>query len=86
MAFFGGQDPFDHPFFNQTFGSLFGVKNPFDDPFFTGNFGTNSGSRKQISIEELNDADGGGDDAKSKPSKELSLKDSNEYPSGTCSS
>lgn len=88
MAFFGGKDPFDHPFFTQNFGGLFGVKNPFDDPFFTSNFGSNfGGSRKQISIEELNtDDDDGGNNVKSKPNKELSLKDSDEYPSGICSS
>ncbi|KAH6813127.1 hypothetical protein C2S51_022145 [Perilla frutescens var. frutescens] len=84
MAFFGGKDPFDHPFFTQPFGGLFGGKNPFDDPFFTSNFGSDSGSRKQISIEELNPDYDGADDAKTMPKKELiPFKDSNEYSSGS---
>lgn len=87
MAFFGGKDPFDHPFFTQNYGGLFGLKNPFDDPFFISNLDSNSGSRKQISIEELNtDDDDGVNEVKSRPNKELSLKDSDEYPSGICSS
>lgn len=87
MAFFGGKDPFDHPFFTQNYGGSFGPKNPFDDPFFISNFDSNSGSRKQISIEELNtDDDDGVNEVKSRPNKELSLKDSDEYPSGICSS
>lgn len=86
MAFFGGKDPFDHPFFTQTFSGLFGAKNPFDDPFFTGGFGSNSGSRKQISIEELNPDDDVGNEVKNIPSKELSVRDSNEYTPGICSS
>ncbi|XP_057805703.1 uncharacterized protein LOC131020718 [Salvia miltiorrhiza] len=77
MSFFGGKDPFDHPFFTQPFGGLFGGTNPFADPFFTSNFGRNSGPRKQISIEELNPDDAGGNDAKS----ELSVKNWSESPS-----
>ncbi|PIN25770.1 hypothetical protein CDL12_01482 [Handroanthus impetiginosus] len=83
--FFGGKDPFDHPFFTQPFGGLFGGKNPFDDPFFTSPFDNNSGPRRQITIEELNPGDDGGHDdswQKNKPSKELSVKNWDEYPTG----
>lgn len=83
--FFGGNDPFDHPFFTQPFGGLFGGRSPFDDPFFTSTFDNPSGSRKQITIEELNPDDDGGHDAlhNNMPSKELSVKNSNEYPTGS---
>ncbi|XP_023759775.1 uncharacterized protein LOC111908173 [Lactuca sativa] len=37
---------------------LFWGKDPFDDPFFTGHFHDHGGSRKEITIEEL-DTDGG---------------------------
>ncbi|KAI3449122.1 hypothetical protein Pfo_005787 [Paulownia fortunei] len=81
--FFGGKDPFDHPFFTQPFGGLFGGKSPFDDPFFTSTFDNHSGSRKQITIEELNPDDGGHDAWQNNmPSKEVSVKSSNEYPAG----
>ena len=82
MSFFGGKDPFDHPFFTQPFGGLFGGTHPFVDPFFTSNFGNNSGPRKQISIEELNPDDDGISDAKSLPKQNLSVKNSDESPSG----
>lgn len=79
--FFGGNDPFDHPFFTQPFGGLFGGKSPFDDPFFTSQFDNPSGSRNQITIEEMNPDN---DDAwqNNVPSKELSVKNSSEYPTG----
>ncbi|KAL0347880.1 UNVERIFIED_CONTAM: hypothetical protein Scaly_1804000 [Sesamum calycinum] len=82
--FFGGKDPFDNPFFTQPFGGLFGGKSPFDDPFFARPFDDHSASRKQISIEELNPDDDGGYDAQQNniPSKELSVKNSSEYPTG----
>jgi myeloid leukemia factor 1 len=82
--FFGGKNPFDHPFFTQPFGGLFGGKSPFDDPFFTGKSDGHSGSRKQITIEELNPDDDGGHDVwqKNAPSKEVSVKEPDEYPSG----
>ncbi|KAL1540110.1 hypothetical protein AAHA92_24516 [Salvia divinorum] len=81
MSFFGGKDPFDHPFFTQPFGGLLGGTSPFVDPFFTDNFGSNSGSRKQISIEELNPDDDGSSDSKSMPKQNLSVKNSNQSPS-----
>lgn len=83
--FFGGKDPFDHPFFTQPFGGLFGGKSPFDDPFFTNQFDNPSGSRKQITIEEMNPYN---DEAwqNNVPSKELSVKNSSEYPTGMYSS
>ncbi|CAA0806057.1 Unknown protein [Striga hermonthica] len=92
--FFGGKDPFDHPFFSQPFGGIFGGKSPFDDPFFSGAFdspfssgpfGDRTSSRKQIKIEELNPENEGGYDSsvpKDMPSKEVSLKNMNEYPTG----
>ncbi|KAL3829571.1 hypothetical protein ACJIZ3_018373 [Penstemon smallii] len=78
--FFGGKDPFDHPFFSHPFGGK--------SPFFTRLFDDNrpDASRKQITIEELNP--NGDDDSsnvvwqKNKPNKELSFKDSNEFPTG----
>lgn len=88
--FFGGKDPFDHPFFTQPFGGLFGGNNPFDDPFFTNQFGnrSGSGSRKQIKIEEMNPDDDGAHDAwqNNVPSKELSVNNWNEHPTGMYSS
>lgn len=85
--FFGGKDPFDHPFFTHPFGDLFGGKSPFDDPFFGSTFDNRPGNRKQITIEELNPNDDDGYDAwqKSVPSKELSVKSPNEYSTGICS-
>ncbi|KAG8363390.1 hypothetical protein BUALT_Bualt19G0017400 [Buddleja alternifolia] len=80
--FFGGKNPFDDPFFTQPFG----VYSPFDDPFFTHTFDNNAGSRKQITIEELNPDDDHDDDAWKKnnmPSKELSVKNSYEFPTGS---
>ncbi|KAK6140990.1 hypothetical protein DH2020_025257 [Rehmannia glutinosa] len=73
--FFGGKDPFDHPFFTQPFGGLFGGKSPFDAPFFTNTFDDLSVSRKQITIEELNPEDDGGHNAlqDNKPSKKVFL-------------
>ncbi|KAK6142916.1 hypothetical protein DH2020_023264 [Rehmannia glutinosa] len=86
--FFGGKGPFDHPFLTQPFGGLFGGKSPFDAPFFTNTFDDLSVSRKQITIEELNPEDDGGHNAlqDNKPSKKVSVKNSNEYPTGTQSS
>ncbi|KAL6500088.1 hypothetical protein OROGR_027998 [Orobanche gracilis] len=88
--FFGGEGPLDHPFFTRPFGGLFGGKSPFDDTLFTctfdSPFSTNhSGFRKQIAIEELNPKDDGASNAlqNSTPSKEVSVKNSNEYLSGT---
>lgn len=81
MAFFGGKDPFEHPFFTQRFGGLFGGRNPFDDPFFTSNFGSHSVPRNQISIEELNPDGGDASDAKTMPKNGVSVKNSDEFPS-----
>ncbi|KAL0373531.1 UNVERIFIED_CONTAM: hypothetical protein Sradi_3268800 [Sesamum radiatum] len=57
---------------------------PIDDPFFARPFDDHSASRKQITIEELNPDDDGGYDARQNniPSKELSVKNSSEYPTG----
>lgn len=49
---FGGKDPFDDPFFTRPFGGIFSGKNPFDDPF-----DYQSGSKKEIFIEELGSED-----------------------------
>ncbi|KAM7472105.1 hypothetical protein LguiA_010288 [Lonicera macranthoides] len=79
--FFGGKDPFDDPFFTRPFGGIFSGKNPFDDPFFTNPFDYQSGSKKEISIEEL----GSKDDTQkhSEPSKELVVKNPNNETNGT---
>ncbi|GFP95008.1 hypothetical protein PHJA_001645200 [Phtheirospermum japonicum] len=91
-SFFGGKDPFDHLFSTQPFGGLFGGKGPFDDftgafdnPFFNSPFDNHSGSRKQITIEELSPENDGGHNAlqSNVPSKEVSVESSNDYPTGT---
>lgn len=77
---FGGKDPFDDPFFTRPFGGIFSGKNPFDDPFFTNPFDYQSGSKKEIYIEEL----GSEDDTqkRSEPSKELVVKNPNNETNG----
>lgn len=68
---FGGKDPFDDPFFSEPFGGLFGWNDPYNG---------HQGSRKQITIEELN-PEGDGDHAQesSEPRKDLVVK--NKKPS-----
>lgn len=66
---------------------LFGGKNPFDDPFFTEPFGGwnypfdgQPDTRKQITIEELNPEDDGGQaQENAEPRKDLVVK--NKKPS-----
>ncbi|XP_075510853.1 uncharacterized protein LOC142546815 isoform X1 [Primulina tabacum] len=82
--FFGGKDPFDHPFFAQPFGGLFGARSPFDDPFFTRPFDVHTDSRKQIAIEELSpdDQDGNNATQNQMDSEELSVWNPNEFQTG----
>ncbi|EPS73356.1 hypothetical protein M569_01405 [Genlisea aurea] len=78
-SLFGGRDPFDHAFFTQPFGGLFGGRSLFDDSFFSSSSGNQSGSSRQITIEELN-PDGVGSNDVSRgnvPGKELSVNDQN---------
>ncbi|XP_073157140.1 uncharacterized protein [Henckelia pumila] len=81
---FGGKDPFDHPFFTQPFGGLFGGRSPFDDPFFTRPFDVHAGSRKQITIEELNPHDQDGSEAMQNHNArdKLSVRDPDEFQTG----